>query len=379
MEQLDSRETPSRPIVWFAPSRALRISVVGLFVIALFAVLYFARNFFMPILVAVILALTLRPIVRSLARRHVSPVLTSIVLTAALAGAAAVAAYAVFVPAVDWINRAPEIGRELQDKLSDLRAPAEAIAEAEEQIEQVTSPGSGRSQTVTVEGPGLFSTAASGVLSAVATMGVSLLLMAFFLSSGDLFYTKIVQSFDKLKDKKRALQLLTDLEREISRYLLTISLINVCLGACVGVGFHLLGMPMPQVWAVVAALANFMPYIGGILGVGAAAAVAIVSFDSIAHALLIPALYAACTIVEGQLVTPLIVGRRLELNIVAVFVSVALWAWLWGITGALIAVPILVIVKTICDHVESLNSFGNFLTAATATSVSDDEDAGEAT
>ncbi len=348
----------------FGASRSVHVSIIGIFLIAVFAVLYFARDFILPILIALILALTLRPIVRFLARRRVPAVVTTFILMVGLVAGAALATYAIFLPILDWVDRAPEIGLELKEKLAHLRAPAEAIAEAEAELEEVTSASPKRSQAVVVEGPGFFSTAASGVLSLAAMLGVALLLLAFFLGSGDLFYIKIVQSFDKLTDKKRALQILKDIEREISRYLLTVALVNASLGLVVGIGFFFLGMPSPHVWGVVAALANFMPYIGGILGVGAAAVVAVVSFDSLSYALLVPAFYAACTAIEGQFLTPYVVGRRLQLNIVAVFISVAFWAWLWGIIGALIAVPLLVIIKTVCDHVDSLRSFGNFLTSA---------------
>lgn len=359
----DERASRSIPRM-LGVSRSLHVSIVGIFVILAFAALYLARDFVLPIVIAVIMALTLRPIVRFLARRRIPPVATAIVLMIGLVAGAGLATSAIFLPILDWIDRAPEIGQELKEKLADLRGPAEAIAEAEAEIEEVTSPSPRRPSSVIVQGPGFFSTAASGLLSLSAMLAVALLLLAFFLASGDLFYIKIVQSFETLTDKKRALQILSDIEREISRYLLTVTLVNLGLGLVVGTGLYFLGMPAPHLWGVVAALANFMPYIGGILGVGAAAVVAIVSFDSLSHALLVPAFYAACTAVEGQLLTPYVVGRRLQLNIVAVFISVALWAWLWGIVGALIAVPLLVVIKTICDRVESMSSFGNFLTSS---------------
>lgn len=362
----EPRETNAMSSNLPGPSRSFRVATVGTFVLLLFAALYFTRDFVLPIVIALILALTLRPIVRFGARRHIPPVITAVVLTAGLIAGLILATYAVFLPVMDWIDDAPKIGQELKDKLASLRGPVEAIAEAEAEIDEVTATAADqqRPRAVIVEGPGFFSTAASGLLSLAAMLGISSLLLAFFLASGDLFYVKIVQSFERLKDKKRILQILRDIEREISRYLLTVVLINAGLGVAVGVGFYILGMPSAHIWGVVAALANFMPYIGGILGVAAAAVVAVVTFDTLTYALLIPAYYAVCTTIEGQFVTPFVVGKRLQLNIVAVFIAVAFWAWLWGIVGALIAVPLLVIFKTVCDHVASLNSFGNFLTSA---------------
>jgi predicted PurR-regulated permease PerM len=129
-------------------------------------------------------------------------------------------------------------------------------------------------------------------------------------------------------------------------------------------------MPSPLLWGVMAALLNFLPYIGALATIVVVAAISVVSFDSLGYAMVAPAFVICCNVVEGQIVTPLIVGRRLELNAVAIFIAVAFWSWLWGFIGALIAVPLLVVVKVFCDHFEELQSFGNFLSAQQ----SDDDD-----
>ncbi len=134
-------------------------------------------------------------------------------------------------------------------------------------------------------------------------------------------------------------------------------------------------MPNPILWGLMAALLNFLPYVGALVGVAVVGLVALVSFDSIGSALLAPALYFACTVVEGQFITPALVGRRLEMNTVAVFLSVAVWGWLWGVPGALMAVPLLVSVRVMCDHFEGLSALGEFLSARQQSDASEDEPA----
>ena len=150
---------------------------------------------------------------------------------------------------------------------------------------------------------------------------------------------------------------------EISRYLLTIAAINAGLGVAVGFAMWALGMPTPLLWGVMAGLLNFLPYIGSVIGIAVVGMVALVHFPTIGAAILVPLAYFACTAVEGQFVTPTIVGRRLRLNTAAVFIAVAFWSFLWSIPGALMAVPILVVVKVLCDNVASLRGLGRFLSA----------------
>jgi predicted PurR-regulated permease PerM len=216
---------------------------------------------------------------------------------------------------------------------------------------------------VVVEQPGILTRAANSLASVVTSAAITLILALFLLSSGTLFYEKIIQSFPLLSDKKRALRVVYDVEREISRYLLTVAIINCSLGLVVGLGLWAIGVPNPMVWGVAAALLNFLPYVGALIGIVTVAVISLVSFQTIGYALVAPLFYFACTIAEGQFLTPLILGRRLELNSVSIFIAMAFWTWLWGAIGTLIAVPLLVVIKVFCDHFESLSHVGNFLAA----------------
>ena len=206
--------------------------------------------------------------------------------------------------------------------------------------------------------------AVSNVMSVFATTLVTLVLALFLLASGDLFYVKLIDAFPRFGDKKRALRIVYGIERSVSRYLATVTMINASLGVFIGIGMWVIGMPKPLVWAFVAFFVNFLPYIGPLFGAGLATAVAVVTFDHLGQAALAPAVYLGATTIEGQFITPVLLGRQLELNTVSVFVTVVFWGWLWGIAGGLMAVPFLVCLKVICDNVVSLNTFGNFLSAA---------------
>jgi predicted PurR-regulated permease PerM len=346
---------------------AIRFALVGIFIIAFVYALYFARDFFMPVVLAFLLALTLSPIMRFFLKRGVPAVASATLLVLFSATAIGITGYLVSGPVADLITNAPSIGREVTERLSELRKPFDHLLRISSQVDHMAEateePGV---QKVVVAQPGIISRAAGTLMSVATSIAVTFVLSLFLLASGTMFYEKIVQSFTRLTDKKRALRVVYDVEREISRYLFTIALINFGLGVAVGLGLWAIGLPNPFVWGIAAGLLNFLPYVGAILTIFGVAAISLVSFDTFSYALLAPAFVLLCNIIEGHAVTPFVVGRRLELNAVAIFIAVAFWSWLWGIVGALIAVPLLVAIKVFCDHFEGLNRVGNFLSAQQA-------------
>ena len=338
--------------------------VRGLFLIMLIYALYFARDFFMPVVLGFLFALTLTPIVRWAGKRGVPPGLSATLLVVVSAVMLAISSYLLSGPVGDLVSRAPAIGAEMRERLAEIQGPLQRIIQATEQFDgaadAVRDP---EIQRVAVAQPGIISRAAGSVSAFLTTIAITFVLALFVLASGTMFYEKIVQSFGRLSEKKRALRVIYDVEREISRYLLTVTIINVALGAAIALGLWLLGMPTPILWGVLAAALNFLPYVGALTTIVLVGALSLVSFDTLTFALIPPAYVLLCNIIEGQIVTPLVIGRRLELNAVAIFIAVAFWSWMWGFVGALIAVPILVVVKVFCDHFDSLSHIGNFLAA----------------
>jgi predicted PurR-regulated permease PerM len=190
----------------------------------------------------------------------------------------------------------------------------------------------------------------------IAQLFFTLILLFFLLASGDMFYEKIVHVMPTWSDKRLAMRIAHDIERKLSHYLSTITFINAGLGVAVGSAMWLLGMPNPILFGVLAFALNFIPYVGALAGVILALVVGIVSLPNVYDAVLVAAVYLLLTSLEGQIVTPHLVGRRLRLNTVVVFVSITLFAWLWSVVGMLVAMPLLLALRTFCEHIPSLNA-----------------------
>ncbi len=344
---------------------SIRRSLQVLVLIALFVTAYFARDLILPIVLGFLLALTLSPVSRGLHRAGMPHAASGFVLIAATAvlvlgiigGSAGTVAL--------WSDEIPKMGVEIQQKLRGMADAVEEVRAATAEVEKIGKEENGGEtsevQEVVVKAPTLLSSAFNTVTQFGATLAVTLILALFLLSSGELFYLKLVQAMPTMAEKKRALSTVYDVERRVSRYLLTITIINACLGFAIGIYLAVLGLPSAYIWGIAAFLLNFLPYLGGFIGAVLVGAFSIVTFDSLGYALLAPLGYQILTGIEGQLITPWLVGRRLELNTVAVFLTVVFWGWLWGIPGALVAVPFLVVFKVVCENFEALNVIGNFL------------------
>jgi predicted PurR-regulated permease PerM len=348
--------------------RAIRVVLTGVFLIALVGLIYFARDFLLPVFLAFMLALTLSPIVRYLQKRGIAPGLTAVVLVVLVVSGFSAGAYLLSDPIAEWVARAPEISQRVQQKLYILRRPMEAVVKASEQVRTITEGTTSPAvQRVVVQQPGLLSRAASNIFSAVSTAAVTFVLLLFLLASGPMFYEKMINVLPSFRDKKRALAIAYDVEKEVSQYLLTITFINIVFGIYIAFVMTIVGMPNPVLWGVTATLLNYIPYVGSLTGIAMVSVVALISFDSISHALIPPLLYFVAAVLEGQFITPMFLGRRLELNSVAILIFVAMWAWVWGIVGAIIAVPFLVLIKVFCDHFEGLAGIGEFLSGPAKT------------
>ena len=227
-----------------------------------------------------------------------------------------------------------------------------------------TAAGAPQPITVQVEpqnGPGMLRQALTLGPEIVSQIVFTLVLLFFLLSSGDLMYLKIVQSFNSITDKRAAYLTLREIEDSLGRYLGSITIINVGLGVAIGLAMWAWGMPGPLLWGVAGFVLNYIPYIGAMMGTIGGMLVALLVFDDLQRPVLVGLTFLALTSLEGQFVTPRFVSKRLQLNEVVVFLTVALWAWLWSVLGMIVAVPTLVVLRVLCDHIPQLEKLGNFL------------------
>lgn len=340
-------------------------AVIILAMLALVAAVAVARVFLVPVILAFLLALVFSPLCRWLRRRGVPEPLSSAAIVLALFASIVAVTGALAVPVSEWISDAPRIALEIELKLKDILGLAEVLQKVDEQVGSATksvadSVSSGPVEVVVRE-RGPITVVALGAPLVAAQVVLVLILVYFVLASGSLFYERLVQVMPTFADKKRAISIAYDIEREVSRYLLSITVINAGLGVAVGTVFAFLDMPTPVLFGLLAFALNFVPFIGALIGTGLSFAVALVSMDTAAAALLVAAAFWALSAVEGQFVTPMLVGRQLRLNTVVILVSVAFWAWLWSIMGMLMAVPLLVCFRVLCRHVPQLSSVEAFL------------------
>ncbi|GIV57743.1 MAG: hypothetical protein KatS3mg042_0656 [Rhodothermaceae bacterium] len=183
----------------------------------------------------------------------------------------------------------------------------------------------------------------------------------FLLAGGDRFLRRLVETLPLLRHKRNAVAIIRRIEQELSRYFLLVTLVNAGLGGAVAGVLYLLDMPNPLLWGVLAGVLNYVPYLGGLVGILVIGLVALVSFDTLGEALLPPLAYLMLNTMEAYAITPALLGRRLRLNPVAILVSIVFWGWIWGVAGAILAVPLLVSFKIICDNVRALSAIGVFL------------------
>ncbi len=344
--------------------KAVSASIIGMFAILLIGAIYYARGFFLPLLLALLLGLTFQPMVRYFHRRGVPPAVSAILLVVVMAGIGVMASVVLAAPVSKMVADAPQLVQQLKQRFAFLDQPMQMLTAASREVSKIADPpSSDGAQRVVLAQPGILSWAADTLTGIGTTIGATLILTVFILASGDLFLQKIVRSVGSLSDKKRSLRIVHDVEYEVSRYLITVTGINICFGILVGLAMALYGMPNPIAWGVAAALLNYIPYVGAIIGIGLTAAVSLITFPTFTAALFPPATYLALHLTEGNFITPLTLGRRLELNSVAIIVALAFGSWMWGLIGALIGVPCLVVVKVFCDHFPRLSTFGAFLSA----------------
>ena len=338
------------------------VGITILVVLSVLYTLYFARAFILPIVFAVLLNFLLSPVVRAFARVHIKPPIGALLVVLIMLGVLAAGIYGLAAPVQSWMAKAPSTLAAATSKLKHLREPMEQVKRTAEQVESATDMDRApESREVVVRGPSLVSRVFGTTEALLAGMLEVVVLLYFLLAGGDLFLQKLIKVLPRFRDKKRAVEIARETEASISTYLFTVALVNIAEGIVVAGALYLMHMPNAILWGVLTTFLEFIPYIGAAAMVAILTLAGLTTFDSVGHAMLIPATYLLINIVQANVVSPLLLGNRLTLNPVAIFVGLALWFFLWGIPGAFLAVPLLAAFKIFCDHIEPLAAVGEFL------------------
>jgi predicted PurR-regulated permease PerM len=350
---------PRQPHGWAIKTIAL---------IAITAVLYIGKPVFLPIVTALILSFLLRPPVRLLKQWHIPKALGALLVLGVIAAVLSFGIMQLATPASAWMERLPRSMQDVKSKLAGLRSPVEKVSEVAKQVDDMTAmaAGGGKFQ-VEVKSSSLSDALVTGAQEFIAVATITVILLFFLLASGDSVMTRITRSFPRSRsgfndamlgsggtegDSQRFLH---DTERQIAAYMWTITLINAGLGLAIGLALAALGMPNPVLWGALSFVLNYVPYLGNMIGISLVALAALISFDSLPEALAPPIAFAALVAIEANFVTPYVLGRRFAMSPIIIFVWTVFWAWLWGFSGAFIAVPMLAFLKALCDRVESLS------------------------
>jgi len=334
---------------------ALRSAALSLMtVLATLYTLYFARVVLVPVIIAVLLQLLLQPVVQAARRWHIPSGLSAAILLSALLAFIVGAGLFMLEPAKEWLREAPTNLRQLTDDIEHVKAPLKEIQELEKEVSEITELDSDvvKPQQVEISNPKQFEKVMQRAPGFVAGLLFTFMTAFFLLASGDRVARKIL-TFGKTWPAKRAIiRVSRGIQHELSGYLRTVTLINATLGLAVGLCLWLLEVPNPELWGTMVAVLNFAPYVGAVTSTVVLAVVGVVTFDSLGDALIVPGVFVLLTSLEGMVLTPLILGRRMSLNPLVVFLSVFFWGWLWGVPGALIAVPLMSSLKVVLSHNE---------------------------
>jgi len=342
-------------------SRSLETTVLT--VLAVLYTMYVAREFLIPIVFALLLNFLLSPAIRRLARWHIKPPLGAGFVVVLLVGGMGFGVYQLAGPAQRWAASAPQSFAKAQRELRSIIQPMQQVSRNVEQAANaVGAPSSERKPEVVVQaGPSLSSRLFGTTQRIVAGLVEIFILLYFLLAGGDLFLQKLIKVLPHFGDKVKAVEIARATESTVSAFLGTTLLLNIAEGIVVAFALWLLGMPNVVLWGVMVACLEFVPYLGAAAATVVLGVAGLAQYDQIGHALMIPGAYLAINLLQSNLVTPMMLGHRLTLNPVAIFIGLAFFFWIWGVPGAFLAVPILATLKILCDNIASLAAIGEFL------------------
>ena len=367
------------PVSMFEAHMPVSVRSVSLAIIALLAALFFlhwARAVFIPFMLGLVFSYALSPIVNWMEARRVPRALGAGMLLLALMGALGTTAYALSDGAAQLVESLPAAAQKFRQTIKNrqgtTRSTLDTMQRAATQIEQVAQGSivsSGGAMRVIVE-PARFNikdylwTGTIGLATVVGQATAVVFLTYFLMVSGNTFRRKLIKlAGPSLSSKKVTLQALDEITGQIQRYFHVQLATSALVGVLTGLALWGLGLENAAVWGIVAGVLNMVPYVGSLVTAVASGAVAFLQFGSSNMALLVAGASLVIHTIVGNIITPWLTSRASRMNPVAVFVGLLAWGWLWGVWGLLLGLPILMIVKAVCDRVDDLKPVGEFLGA----------------
>jgi predicted PurR-regulated permease PerM len=340
---------------------ARMIFLAGIFILALLAALKFAEGIAMPVVLAFLLKMVFQPVVDRLKLCHIPSKLAALLVIIMLVGGLVTLGTVIWAPAGAWAEKLPGNLTQLRERLYFLSKPVEKTQKILGQAEAITEQKGAKPVAVVVQDERLFDKVFEGTQSFAQGIGIMIIVLFFLLAAGDTFLRRLVEVLPRFQDKRKAVDISQQVEKDISIYLSTVSMMNALMGIITGLVMWGCGVEDPVLWGFIAFLLNYIPILGPLTAAGIFLLVGLMEIDNFPNAIFPVALYLMFHATEANLVTPLLLARRFTLNPVLVILALVFWHWMWGFPGAVLAVPMLAITKIICDRVTGLNAAGHLL------------------
>ncbi len=334
-------------------------------------------EFFLPVTTALVIAVAMVPLLEWLERRGLPSPLAALLCVLLFLGLANAAIASVIVPATEWFARLPSRIKLIRENLSpliDIYSSFERFVD--DTMGSLLRNSGGSRRTVTLEQPNsLFDYVASSAPHALVQLVFATLVVYFFLSSWTRMRRRTITNRGSFSSAMTTARVIQEMVDRTSAYLATITTVNIGMGVLVSLMLWFAGMPSPIMWGGLVAILNYIPYFGPILAAGLLAVGGLMTFSDLGYALVPAALFIAVHLVEANVLTPMLVGRRLTISPLLILIALSFWSWVWGTAGALLAVPLLIILKTILDAAGSPDIAGFLFAEGTFTNTHEDEEA----
>lgn len=350
------------PVIVLTESDRRSIAITGIFVLLTLYAVYFAAAILIPVTLALLLSMLLSPAVTFFERLGLPSQIGAALTVVATLTILLAAVYGLSGSAREWVERVPQNFFRIEELVKSVRAPMEKLNDAKKKVESATEVDSGETPIeVRLERPGVTEQFLTGTPHVVASIGVVIMLLYFLLASGDAFLRKTVEAMPALEDKKRIVEIIRSIQSDVSYYLAMLTLLNGAMGLTVGLVCWAIGLPNPVLWGVVVMVLSYAPFAGSAVIAMILGFVGLLTFSNLSIALLPVGTYLVAMFLVSNIAVPYILGQRLTLSPVAVFLSIIFWGWMWGVIGALLAVPLLATFKIIADRIDSMRPVSEFL------------------